>query len=83
MLGEAEGQFIDLVGAESAPVLPGVCNADGCLGVAERFDLLQRLPILSHVDHAVFDSLGVETAVRSVALDTTGLGVNGNQNDSL
>lgn len=71
MTDSSEG--VDLVRPESAPVVPVVGDANRRLEMAERLRLIERLPVLSHVDDFVLDALGIEHPVGGIALNTGGL----------
>lgn len=63
---------VNFVGSESAPVVfPSDDN--GGLKITERLRLIERLPVLSHVDDFVLDALGIEHPVGGIALNTGGL----------
>lgn len=63
---------IDLVGPKTAPVvIPG--DDYRRLQMSERLSLLERLPVLSHVDDFVLDALGIEHPVGGITLNASGL----------
>jgi hypothetical protein len=75
-LRDAGREFVDLVGAETAPVV-FVGDDDGRLQVAERLDGLKGLLVDLEVKDFVFNALVVQGTVGSCALHAGRLGVNG------